>query len=151
MSCNVWLQADNHAVWYKHASDFPWPLTQSSRHHQLYQKNLRLFDWDHIITYRIPVDGRCRAAAEKNSTLGLHFDAPKSKQGCFWGVFGHLKHQYLLKFSLKYVLKKVPKKSLRLIHDVFLNSRIVCRCVLRVINPNVFVCVNARARCSCVA
>ena len=52
-------------------------------------------------------------------------------------------HQYLPKFSLKYVLKKVPKKSLRRIHDVFLNSRIVRICVLRIDESHVFVTESA--------
>ena len=52
-------------------------------------------------------------------------------------------HQYLPKFSLKYVLKKVSKKSLRRIHDVFLNSRIVRTCVLRIDESHVFVTESA--------
>ena len=52
-------------------------------------------------------------------------------------IRSHVLKGTTLKLFLKFVLKKVPKKNLCVIHEVFLNSRIVRRCVLRMMNPNI--------------
>lgn len=66
---------------------------------------------------------------QDKTLIQLHYSVPLfTKQiPLQWASFTNI----YIQFSLKYVLKKVPKKSLGLIHDVLLNSRIVVNEVVK--------------------